>query len=369
MDDEAKVWDKAAKNILAAGQIPFPLSDTFIAFLKEKITLEQARFLGIFRKASMNMEQIREKSKLDDQQIEQFLEELKIRGVITESKSKHSGMIIHTLMPVFPGLVEFSLMNGQKGEPEKRLAILTDKLMQELRDATQNNYDNFMPQLKQYPPIARIVPVEQEINLNPELILQTEEMSALIEMQEYIALTHCYCRQERDLLNHPCKITNRREICLVFGKVAEHAVKYKYARQISKEEAKKLLIQAEDEGLVHKVFHNKLDVSKDIEGICSCCSCCCGIFRFYLDGALPLHTLSSYLAFPDKEACIGCGVCIERCPVSALSLENDKIAVDDTRCIGCGVCTRICPQEPKGIHLKKTGRREIFLLPLKINAK
>ncbi|MBA7686078.1 hypothetical protein ES703_94514 [subsurface metagenome] len=35
--------------------------------------------------------------------------------------------------------------------------------------------------------------------------------------------------------------------------------------KISKEEAMQIMKQAEDEGLVHKAFHNNLDVEKEIE--------------------------------------------------------------------------------------------------------
>ncbi|MDP2173039.1 MAG: 4Fe-4S binding protein [Candidatus Cloacimonadaceae bacterium] len=45
----------------------------------------------------------------------------------------------------------------------------------------------------------------------------------------------------------------------------------------------------------------------------------------------------------DKEACIGCGACVDICPVSALLMEDGKAVVDEDTCIDCGACIGTCP--------------------------
>ncbi|MDZ4182886.1 MAG: 4Fe-4S binding protein [Candidatus Cloacimonadaceae bacterium] len=45
----------------------------------------------------------------------------------------------------------------------------------------------------------------------------------------------------------------------------------------------------------------------------------------------------------DKETCIGCGACVDVCPVSALSMEDGKAVVDEGTCIDCGACIGTCP--------------------------
>ena len=47
----------------------------------------------------------------------------------------------------------------------------------------------------------------------------------------------------------------------------------------------------------------------------------------------------------DIEKCIGCGACVDVCPVGALSMENDKAVVDAETCIDCGACIPECPVE------------------------
>lgn len=41
--------------------------------------------------------------------------------------------------------------------------------------------------------------------------------------------------------------------------------------------------------------------------------------------------------------CIGCGICIEHCPVSALRLQNGTVQWDETLCCECDTCIHICP--------------------------
>ncbi len=52
------------------------------------------------------------------------------------------------------------------------------------------------------------------------------------------------------------------------------------------------------------------------------------------------------------DLCKGCGLCVDACPKSVLSLAMDKInqkglhpveAVEEEKCIGCGFCATMCP--------------------------
>jgi len=47
----------------------------------------------------------------------------------------------------------------------------------------------------------------------------------------------------------------------------------------------------------------------------------------------------------DREKCTGCGLCVDACPVEAISLENDKAKVDEEKCTECGRCVEECPNE------------------------
>ena len=47
----------------------------------------------------------------------------------------------------------------------------------------------------------------------------------------------------------------------------------------------------------------------------------------------------------DETNCTGCGICIEECPVDAISMKNEEAGINMAECIRCGVCHDICPQE------------------------
>lgn len=47
----------------------------------------------------------------------------------------------------------------------------------------------------------------------------------------------------------------------------------------------------------------------------------------------------------DKNRCDGCQVCIEECPVEAISMVDEKAEIDMEKCIRCGTCHDVCPQD------------------------
>jgi len=84
--------------------------------------------------------------------------------------------------------------------------------------------------------------------------------------------------------------------------------------------------------------------AQEIVNICCCCGCCCALLRTIKRHPKPNTLVSTpFLVTADTETCEGCNICVERCQMEALSLDNGKVLLDADRCIGCGLCVSTCP--------------------------
>jgi NAD-dependent dihydropyrimidine dehydrogenase PreA subunit len=56
----------------------------------------------------------------------------------------------------------------------------------------------------------------------------------------------------------------------------------------------------------------------------------------------------------DNDKCIGCGECVDICPVEVYELQNEKsVPVNAEECVGCESCIEVCEQE--AITLREVG--------------
>ena len=52
-----------------------------------------------------------------------------------------------------------------------------------------------------------------------------------------------------------------------------------------------------------------------------------------------------YSVTVDSEKCIGCGECVDVCPVEVYELQNGKaVPVNEEECLGCESCIEVCEQ-------------------------
>ena len=358
-----QLWQKVARNFIIAQGGFFPNNDTLISMIQTLISEEQAKFLQIFRKRSLNINQIKAKTDLDDKALEKMLMELMDNGLIMGIPSRSTGTMVYYLVSILPGLMEYPFMKGEKGEKQKKLAKLMNKYFDELRQLTQSNYDLIVQQFRNANPIFRVVPVEKEVEIPQEVVLPYEDVKKIIEKHDIIGVNYCYCRNWKENLNEPCKIERSKQNCLQFGRYAKNNIDHNFSKAISKEEAIEILKEAEDSGFIHKAIHMQ-DPNLEELNLCNCCNCCCQFFQLYERGILAFHTLTSYIANVDETICRGCGICVEKCPIEAIKLRDSLSITNKDKCIGCGICAHHCPENAR--TLERTGLRKVFIPPPKV---
>lgn len=361
-----KLFYKVARLSVKNATIPFPVNDPVARIIETIITDAQAQFiLDVFKTSWISKEEISKIIGWDIEKVDQMLEELMHIGIVVGLPHPRTGVMHYRVVAFFPGLLEFTLMRGEKGPKQKKMAQLWEEIFQGLSKGTQANFEKNVAMFKNFKVATdRIVPVEQEIDSGQDKVIPLEEIKQLIDNEEIIGKAVCYCRHRKDLIDEPCQKTDVRENCFVLGRTAQFCIENDFAKPVSKEEVLEALSQAEKDGLVHKAFHTNLNPNADLDGICSCCTCCCGTFTNYYNGAVPAMSYSSYLAQINEEDCIGCGTCVEICPMEAIDLEDAVAVLHEEKCLGCGLCAYHCPES--AIHLDRTGERLVFVPPPKV---
>ena len=230
----------------------------------------------------------------------------------------------------------FGLMPFAVGIYEEQLPRL-DKEMAELFEQYFQEARGFLA--KYSPPIHRVVPVEEAIPANIE-IYPYERATELLEGAKSWGVRDCICRVQQKLVGKGCD--RPVENCLVFAPVEGIFAGSETTRAITKEDALRILGEADDAGLVHSPG-NYQDGN---HYICNCCTCCCGVLRSISEFSVPSAVASSdFMAVVDADLCAACGDCLERCQFEAMDLPGDTCLVDVGRCVGCGLCVTICPTD------------------------
>jgi len=324
------VYDKLVDALNARTGYPCLKCPELIAVLEFLFTPQEAELA-----AKLPMNRISAKTLARDisgnpKAVESVLESMADKGLVTTQKIEE--VRDYVLIPLLPGTFEIQLMRGETDERAKKLA----RLFQNYFDATRQA-ETPAPRTYTAVPFARVITVEEEVPAGVK-IHPYDKVSEYIAQADSISVGTCYCRHFAELLgNDPCD--RPKENCFSFGTQAEFLIERGFNKPVSKEKALKILDEAEKAGLVHC----SSNTSEYISFMCNCCSCHCGILRSIVTADRPNSTAdSSFIMSVDEEECIGCGDCVERCQVSAITMEGEQVVRDAERCIGCGLCVSAC---------------------------
>jgi ferredoxin len=250
----------------------------------------------------------------------------------------------YMLNPTVVGFFEFSMMRVRQDVDQKRLAELYHQYL--VDDPA------FFHQFRQDADTSLFRTLVHEETLPEQYteVLDWERANCLLEQETEFGVSLCHCRHVMHHLGQDCQTFRMEESCLSMGLGVDYLVRHGMARRIDRAEARALLEESRDAGMVHLCDN----VQRRPTFICNCCSCCCEVLGSFKRWDFVTNVFASnFLAQPDPARCRGCKKCAQACPVDAIDMVagarqvdgrtiRRMAQVDPTVCIGCGVCQLAC---------------------------
>lgn len=274
----------------------------------------------------------------DVEEVEKKLYEMSKRGLIY--RQNFEGVNKYRPVPVIHGTYEFNIDN-----PKIDKELLKDFF------ATLGS-PKFGRSLETPTPFFRAIPIKKDLVIGEGEMMQYDDIEAILDNHTSFALCTCACRQNRqirgeEVCDHPL------ETCLVLGGFAQYSIENGIGREVTREEAKKMLMDGLEDDRCINVIN-----SQDVECICSCCECGCDVLRFRKALGEKGSHWSNYICVKDEEKCeeTCSDLCTSNCQmkeVSAIESVNGKIRIDESNCIGCGMCANACPHGALSIVEKR----------------
>lgn len=181
-----------------------------------------------------------------------------------------------------------------------------------------------------------VIPINKAFEASQKVI-PSEQALNILSNAKIIARKACGCRSK----SNGCDAS--MDVCIVLDSLAEKRINEGIAEVISIDEAKQILNETEEAGLIHLIINM---TGWQPEAICSCCRCCCHELKALLEfGYLDAVLQSDYIIEKDEEKCINCGECIAKCHFKAHTNQDEKVIFISEKCYGCGLCVTICQNQ------------------------
>ncbi|MBN1180249.1 MAG: 4Fe-4S binding protein [Anaerolineae bacterium] len=174
-------------------------------------------------------------------------------------------------------------------------------------------------------------------------ILLLEEALEIVAAAELHVVVPCDCRTTVAACAH-----ERWNTCFRLDDRGRWTLEMGEGQIVTKEECIQILLNADRAGLIHTGQRAEKGRKATVNG--NCCACCSYPIRAGMAlGMAQQWPRRHYLAHRDEARCVGCGVCVERCPFGALFCREAEdgcmeIVFDADACFGCGLCANTCPE-------------------------
>jgi Na+-translocating ferredoxin:NAD+ oxidoreductase subunit B len=310
---------------------PRTKSNIEITLLKKIFLPEEANLAGQLNISMETVDVIAKRTGLSYEETADRLKAMMERGFVWGDAEKG----VYRLAPFIVGIYE-----SQLPRMDHELAHLVEEYFH------QGGAEIMRPQ----PTIHRVIPAQSATK--SEWILPYDKLRELLMSCNTFRVNNCICRTQQDL-EGTRRCTFPLNVELIFYRGPESS-EPPVAPFITKDEALAILDKTEKTGLVHTTRN----VAQGIFYICNCCGCCCGILRGINDfGIEKSVAAANYYSVIDPEKCTGCGTCIKRCQMHAITSENEISVINRSKCIGCGLCVTGCKANVARLELKPVEER------------
>lgn len=322
-----------------AEMMRYPESKELVELLQFLLTPVQAKIAAALPASNP---ELAKKAGIDEEGVEKNLRDMFDRGLIfPKDFSKMDGARFARSLPQLHDAMLSDLRWNPKKDPE-----LARKWQAFYRSGYDRDHALYF--LQTGTPIQRILPAIKAFPAETQFE-PWEDIRAIVNAASKIAMAGCACRSRQMGVDLNCRFADRL-YCMQFGRGAEYAIQRGSGRELSPEEALKVLYEAEDHGLVHQAWN-----SQSVQGspICNCCPDCCVDWENFKRYKIPTSgrwLRTRWNAYINENLCNGCGLCVPRCGFEAITMKSNKAVIDEEKCFGCGVCVLKC--EPKAITMK-----------------
>lgn len=214
-----------------------------------------------------------------------------------------------------PGMLEMMVNNREQLEAHPQIGKAFELY-------TRTRLAPMTPMLPEGMAMMRVIPIESAL-VGVEGVEPWEKLSSYLDKYDTFSVSDCSCRASRRHIDEGCGHLET-EMCIQMGSGAEYYIKTGRAREITREEAKEIIHNAEQLGMMHEMPHT--EELGEAFAICNCCGCSCFSMRIASMFKTPDAIRSNYTAKVNPENCVACGQCVENCPVNAIQLGQKLCA-------------------------------------------
>ncbi len=211
-------------------------------------------------------------------------------------------------------------------------------------------------------PVYAVVPVGPEVVKEGDELLPNRDWRTIIQNSSPITVQPCGCRNAALLKGEMEEYEDGCMHCFVFGELADYFLHTDAGYPpLTTEE-----VLAECDRLMDLGYVPELAFLEHPDVLCWCKPERCTMLTAHrnLNGeTVSFAHATAYLLDYDKDACIQCGACVERCPMHSVFIDEDGYPAIDRACIGCGQCGLTCPVDARKVRLKD----EVPALPADLN--